>query len=139
MALIFSPGVLRLFTRSLTYWNDMRTITIYGGVQPSAATVQADYAFYLNSANYLIYSNSLVVTEIDTNKLGANTISLTANNSGTATWAILWNGTAPSAGSRFMIVPVSGIAGNGVVKLSSTTLVSGQTYTLSDLSLRISF
>ena len=64
-------------------------------------------------------------------------------NNGTATWAAIWKmspnifasaDTTFPADNPYMIVPVSGTTGNGVVKLSTTT-ISGSAPTLANINI----
>jgi hypothetical protein len=70
-----------------------------------------------------------------------NPQTVTAFGTGTATWAVVFNnnnwsssgslsGSLPSTG--FMLLPVSISTGNGVLRLNTVSLVSGQPVTITD-------
>ena len=125
-------------------------VTIYGGTQPSAATIAANWASYNTSFLLHLYTGAaLGQPSADTVDTGV-TVTLTtlptaqtSNAAGTATWAILWGsaltqgninaGTIPS--TRFIVLPVSSTAGTAPLRMASTTIASSTAYTVADLSL----
>ena len=124
--------------------------TIFGGAQPTGADVVANWATYYTA--YLlhlyqvaqVYQPGCATPDIGIALLNYGTPTAeTSFNAGTATWAILWNGsptpvtmasgTLPSA--SFMIVPVSDTSGTAPLRLASTTIAAATSYTISDFSL----
>jgi hypothetical protein len=116
------------------------SITIYSGVQPTAQVIEADWTSYNQSASNCLahYSagptwlwNNGTLTHYFTNT--TNSLTTTALRSGTAAWAIIWNGTAvnintevlPNSG-RFVVVPVSLNTGTGVIRYTNLTVTESQ-------------
>lgn len=122
-----------------------RAFTVYSGVQPTAQTVEANWGSY-NSSNSICLAhytdstaatfsyNSPTLTYYFTNT--SDTITATALNSGTATWAIIWMASSvdvslvsiPASG-KFVVVPVTNNAGVGVIRYTSTTATQGSAFT----------
>jgi hypothetical protein len=113
---------------SITRAGKQTSITIYSGVQPTAQVIEADWTSYNQSAATCLahYStgptwlwNNGTLTYYFTNT--DNSITANAINSGTASWAIIWNGSAvnvnteilPNSG-RFIVVPVTLNSSNGI-------------------------
>lgn len=122
----------------------IRAFTVYSGVQPTAQTVEASWTSY-NSSNSIClahynssaapsYSyNSGTLTYYFTNT--SNTITATALNSGTATWAIIWmtdnadiSLTSIPASGKFVVVPVTNTSGVGVIRYTNTTATQGSAF-----------
>ena len=118
------------------------SMTIYSGAQPTADTVAASWSSYRTSNSICIahiqtaptYSyNYATSTTYFTNVSGS--VSSTALNSGTATWAILWQGsvTPVQAGlvtlpdDEFLVVPVGTTSSNAIIRFTNTNFTSGQT------------
>lgn len=138
MALRYSDKIANLYFNMLDIYNVMGCITVYSGTQASSDTIDQNFSNYINSSTYLVAFESVSVSEVDNNRFGSNSVVGQATSSGTATWAIVWNTTALasiSSDTYYMIVPCSGITGNGVVRVSDTNISSGTSYTLSDFSL----
>lgn len=134
------------------------TLLIYGGTQPSADDVVAEWstgASYYNSYLALFddiqFQNpaSAVPPVITTLNAATTTFTTTAVGTGTASWALCFVGThstitssIPSVYSsvrvstdpEFFICPVSDTTGSDVVRLTSTAITSGNTVTLNDIS-----
>lgn len=142
--LILSRGIRDSATTVNTF-----AFTIFSGVQPTASTVAGNWTNY--NTTFLAHWQGGVVSQANANTSGVSqTLTLstipgavTANASGTASWAIMWP-TNPSqatiSGSSlpntsFIILPVSDIAGNGMLKLTSTTVVQGNSYTIAELNI----
>lgn len=129
-----------------------RAITLYSGVQPSADTIVSNWTSY--NTNFLVhwqniplynYSPDLSYPVLTNSTLPA---AVNATNSGTASWAIVWcgtpatgtgsgqigNATIPTTG--IFVVPVSDVFGNGVIKMSSLTITSGNPYMILDFAMR---
>jgi hypothetical protein len=116
------------------------SITIYSGVQPTAQVIEVDWTSYNQSSSACLahYSagptwlwNQGTLTYYFTNT--DNALTTNALNSGTAAWAIIWNGTAvnintevlPNFG-RFIVVPVSLNTGTGVIRYTNLTATATQ-------------
>ena len=131
-------------------------VTIFSGTQPSAANIIASWTSYNGSA-LVHWTDAQWPQPADYNTLGATkattaTLPTAKNafNSGTATWALIWSGTnigptitqanvqsATLPSTYFIVVPVSNGGGNGVVKMTSTTIASGSSYQPIDITLRV--
>jgi len=129
------------------------SITIYGGSQPTAATIEATWTNY--NTSYLLHlpDTSIQQPTAQTPGTGVAIINYgvptvqTATNTGTAAWAILWlqniaagsssgqigNATLPS--TNFMVLPVSDLTKTYPVRLSNTSIETGLTYTIGDLNI----
>lgn len=122
-------------------------VTVYSGVQPSAATITANWSLYNSTVTeYLIHFFSVGWTQ----PLGglATFASITtfptltaATRSGTGAWCIIWatNVTAPQLASgtlpntSFLVAPVSDLAGTGTVRFNPDTIfVAASTYNIAD-------
>lgn len=129
-------------------------ITFWGGVQPSAADVKNNWVasykttYLLHLPGLTLQGNNL--TTPDVGILIVNSTSPTATtafNSGTITWALIWNygvtasdiasGSAtPTSYPKYIIVPVSDTSGTYPVRLPTLTVATGATtYTLGDVSI----
>lgn len=128
-----------------------RSITIFSGAQPSASNIISSWTTY-NSSALVHWTTSNWLTPPDSNTLSAAKSTTTsiptatvAIGSGTAQWGILWSSvhtvgaiqatTIPS--QEFIVVPVSGPTGSGVIKLASTSITSGTSYTYTDTTIRM--
>lgn len=122
-------------------------ITIYSGIQPTAAAIAADWPTY-NSTNakFLAHFTGAVWSH----PLSGTTTfcSITtfpaatpADKTGTGSWCILWmtnptgaqllSSTLPS--TQFIIGPVSNLTGNGIVRFATNTdFVAGVSRTIGD-------
>lgn len=128
------------------------SITVYGGTQPSAATVASNWTSY--NSNFLCHFSAITPTQPNADSLTAYPQSLqfsssstnTASNTGTATWCIIWShsvatitaaslvgATIPT--TMFLVADVSDISGTGVVKLLSTSITSGSSYSVADFQI----
>lgn len=154
MALIFTSPIANLFLfQSIQYLYPANTFTctIFSGTQPNAAQITSSWSTY--SANYLVHWTAgswVAPTSPDTfdapQLMTANVpLAKTAFRSGTASWAILWpqpsvtealvqGATLPS--TKFLVVPVTVNGGNGVVKLTDTNIVVGNSYQPNDITIR---
>lgn len=139
-----------LFIFNPTY-SASRAITLYSGIQPTADTIVSNWSSY--NTNYLVHwvniplyhYNPESATPIFTN--AALPAPVTSTNPGTASWAIVWagnpaagtgagqigNATIPTTG--LMVVPVTDVFGNGVIKMSSTTILAATSYMFLDFTL----
>lgn len=159
MALIFSPSVTILMANGAVLQNLMpyggqaaTAITIYSGVQPSAATIVSNWSTYNSTnASLLVHFNSIVWALAANNSSAVDvstTPSATPINTGTATWAILWtnmavttaqlaSGTLPTP--LFFVAPVSNINGTGIVRFTSNSMTSGTAVTIADAGILTNF
>ena len=118
-------------------WSD---ISIYSGVQPSAADILTNWSNYNSSnTNFLAhYTDTTWYTPSEfpaTPRLMINggNVSATPINSGLASWAILWCtnvGTAGVAGATipttyFVVVPVGDSTTNAILRFNDANLVAG--------------
>jgi hypothetical protein len=130
-------------------------VTIFSGVQPSAATITSGWTSY--NTTFLAHWTGVGYQYIGSNIPGVGLISqsntptaVLAANSGTASWGIIW-GSNVAAGSssgqiggstlpntRFIVGPVSLAGGNGMISLSTLTIVSGVSQSLTNSSINIS-
>lgn len=129
------------------------SITIYGGTQPAASAIEADWVNY--NTSYLLHlpNFSIVQPNATQSAIGISIINnglpavQAAANTGTATWAILWianvaGGTADGQiggatlpSTRFLVLPVSDLTQTYPVRLQNTSMTSGVSYTIGDLNL----
>lgn len=127
--------------------------TIYSGVQPSAATIFSSWASY--NTSFLFHQPSLTIIQPSWNSpttggilvLSGSPTAVTASNSGTASWAILWcsnvasgtgagqisNATIPNA--NYIVGPVTLGSGKGIITMGDTNVVSGATVSILSASL----
>jgi len=159
MALQFFDCIISKFTRAafitIIQGNTGQNcaVTVFGGTQPTAAQIAASWSTY--SAQYLLHwtnvlwfepptYNTLLSSQIFNTQIPAGKA---AFRSGTATWAIIWNrtnvseatiqgATLPTTTAGFIVVPASNSGGNGVVRLTTTSIVSGTSYQPTDIALR---
>lgn len=161
MAIQYAPPVRQLFmqrgiTMSLLGSNVNtavnRAITLYSGVQPDADTVVASWASY--NTSFLVHWPNIPIlnpfAELSAPYITNGTLpsAVAASNSGTASWAIIWaanpaagtgagqisNATIPTTG--FIIVPATDVFGNGILKLTTTTITAPTTYMFLDFTLK---
>lgn len=126
-------------------------ITVYSGVQPSAATITSTWTSYnttflahwpgvvLNQPNATVGIDSPQALQLYTASGNA-----TAANSGTASWAIMWP-TNPSQATisgaslpstSFIVLPVSLVTGSGMIRFNDLTFTSGSSYAINDVNIR---
>jgi hypothetical protein len=118
------------------------SMTIYSGSQPTAQVIEDDWVSYNQSAAICLahYStgptwlwNNATNTYYFTNT--SNLITANAINDGTASWAIIWDGTTvnintevlPNSG-RFIVVPVTVNSSTGIIRYISLTTTTGQAF-----------
>jgi hypothetical protein len=116
------------------------SMTIYSGEQPTADAVAASWSTYRTTNAACIahiqtsptwQHNNPTSSTYFTNVLG--TVTATALNTGTATWAILWDAavTPVQAGltalpdERFLVVPVGTTSSNAIIRFTNTNFVPG--------------
>ena len=116
------------------------SITIFGGSQPSAATVTANWGAYRTA--FLAHFPGAAWSQPGQGPLLQLTVppAAAATLTGTATWAIIWDSSLSLAtvqgnalpSTVFAVVPVSLNTGTGVIRLSNTSLVAATSYTIYD-------
>lgn len=120
---------------------------LYAGSQPTANDIADNWNGYTStSTDYLGFVTGTLL-EVSTSSFTLQTLTTaTAAGTGIATWAVLWNGgvsvssmdseTLPT--SAFWVVPVCDITtSTGVVILNDANLTTGQTFTLTDVTLKL--
>lgn len=128
------------------------SVTIYSGVQPAASVVTSSWSSYNNTnSNLLWHAQSgltLTVAGSGLSIYGSTLPALTAPvRDGTASWGIIWSGsvaynamgTSSIPNSSFIVVPVTDTSGNGVIRLTSTTLSTATTATIINLGFSIGY
>ena len=138
MTILFHPNIRNLMIGRGILAGGLTSacgITIYSGIQPTAAAIAADWATY-NSLNAKFLAH--FTGAIWSHPLSGTTTfcSITtfppatpATNTGTGSWCILWmtnpTGTQLSSttlpSTQFIIGPVSNLTGNGIVRFSTDT------------------
>ena len=124
-------------------------MTVYKGVQPSQADITANWANYkAGSDDFLCHYSGSVWTQQPThgNLLGMSTAPTAISNaqqSGIATWAILWmtnpliadlnSSTIPTI--NFIVIPCSDSIGKGVIRYQDPMFVLGQPKPITEASL----
>ena len=120
------------------------SMTVYSGEQPTADAVAASWSTYRTTNAACIAHiqtsptwqfNSPTNTTYFLNTSGG--ITSTALNTGTATWAILWDATVTpvQAGltalpdDKFLVVPVGTTASNAIIRFTNTNFVPGAAVT----------
>ena len=153
MALLLTSPIMNLYVRKafLDFMDSTFTVTLYQNTQPTAADLTSSYSTYYPDMLLHWKGASMLWTQPNQDTLNAgNTCYVNAPNSntairtGTATWAVIWantqvteaianNTTLPN--NRFIICPASDGSGNGIVKLTSTSITSGVSYAASEILL----
>lgn len=164
--MLFSPSVAGLMAgrgvmvpmgmTSNSASNVTVSLTVYSGSQPTAETIENNwtnynttYLFHMPNVEYeLLFNTSNTQTGLITNCNFPT--SNAAINGGTASWCIIWcsnvqNGTGSGQiantvipDTEFLVGPVTEPWGNGVVRLTSTTISSAQTYNFVDSTIYFS-
>ncbi len=159
MALQFFDCIINKFTRAaFETVSDANAalncaVTVFDGAQPTTAQITASWSTY--SAQYLVHWTNVLWQSLPTYTTLASSQVYSAQipaakaafRSGTATWGIVWNrtnvsealvqgATLPSTPTGFIVFPVTDSGGNGVVRLTTTSIVSGTSYQPTDLSFR---
>lgn len=159
--MIFSPSVAGLMAgrgvmvpmgmTSNSAANLTVSLTVYSGVQPNVTTVAQNwtsynesYLFHMANVEYeLVYNNSNTFLSGLISNSNFPT-SFPAENTNTASWCVVWcsnvddgNGAGQIANTtipneNFLIGPVTEAWGNGIVRLTSTSIEAAQTYNFVD-------
>ena len=155
--LFLGKGVLNQFNPGQSQGNNWQPpfgvcITLYSGTQPAAADVVNNWVTYNSSnSNFLAhfqgggwYWLAIGVLQLVTPP------AVLASGTGTATWAILWPqgnpgsmtldtlGTNAPPNPAFMVVPVTDTNGNGIIRMLSTSIISGSSVSIVDGSISAS-
>ena len=156
MAVLFSLSIRNLMSYAFTVQGTSPTtdrgtfgVTVFSGSQPSASNIESSWTSY--NSTFLCHWQGVILYNIFTGTLGAaqgitilNTPSLvTALNSGTASWCILWPTNPTQAtiqgsslpSTRFVVGPVSDTTSNGIIRFASTSFISGNSYTINDANI----
>lgn len=159
MAIQYSKASGNMYAEVLYQLQNNKSLTIYGGTQPSSQDIITNWnAKYrqgsTDPAAPLLHLTSVALDRVTGNWLNTtlgygsiiNNLVPTPTNAfvtGIATWAIWWSTAATLANiqsssipsSSFIVLPVTDYTGNGIVKLTSTNLTAGSSYTIASLSL----
>jgi hypothetical protein len=158
--MIYHPNINQLFAgcmvMSLVTFDNVASytqhhnsgITVYKGAIPTPAAIIADWSSYNSSSpDYLVHYNNGRWTLPGYQKmiqLGQIPTAQSPINSGTATWAILWAGlpadlsTATLPLASFLVVNVTDILGDGVLRFVSPVLTAGTPVAPQDATMAIS-
>lgn len=166
MALLFSPSIANMFvyrgilgsvTGVATTGGSLSpqptagmSVTVYSGVKPTAASITSSWSSY--NTTYLFHQPGVNYIQANYNLVpGGGFLSrtntptpVTALNSGTASWCIVWcsnvlagsstgqigNSTLPNV--NFIVGDVTIGSGNGIVTLSDLNVTSSTTVTILD-------
>lgn len=166
MALLFSPSIANMFVfrgilGAVTGVSTTgvpipmqptaaMSVTVYSGVKPSAASITASwgsynttYLFHQPGVNYIQANPGLIPGGAFITRTNVPA-AVTALNSGTASWCIIWcsnvaagsgagqigNATLPNA--NFIVGDVTIGSGDGIVTLSNLVVTGGQSTTILD-------
>lgn len=166
MALLFSPQIANMFVfRGILgavtgvntigpYFTPQPTaamsVTVYGGIKPTAATITSSwtsynttYLFHQPGVNYIQANYNLVPGGGFLTRTGVPA-AVTALNSGTASWCIIWcsnvatgtsagqigNATLPNA--NFIVGDVTIGSGDGIVTLTSLVITGDASSSILD-------
>lgn len=145
MALIYSPSLSSLFLSAMILpgGSGSYTTVFMAGPQPTPAAFIADWATtYKYPINCLgVADLAIGFTQQDILIGVTNPQTIVAFGTGTAAWAVMFDNnnwasaSALSGGlpsNRFMLFSVSDTIGDGIIRLSSTSFVSGQSVTITD-------
>lgn len=160
MALLYDPSLKYLIAKAgfyaIGYYSASSSVsansvegasfaaTIYSGTQPTAEALTANWTSTYNSTKpaFLLHFENMAWAR----KASDTSIAITkfpapkaAVNTGTATWAVIWvsNTSQSSMASSiptndYVVVPVSTIGGNGIIKLATTDIIAGSSYSIAD-------
>ena len=121
-------------------------ITIWSGSQPTAANIITNWTSY--NSSFLCHWQDVVLIQSNSYLAGigasitlSSAGSTTAINSGTAGWGIIWPSNPSQSqvsntsitSTKFIVVSVSEIGLGGVIMLDDTSIITGNTYDISDV------
>jgi len=131
-------------------------VTLHSGDQPTANDLDTNWTSYRWPASSFLGGVAVTLQESGSYSISTNpTYTVTANNNGTATWAVLWSTrTAETGGSvttrstssftsaiptqQFFVVPVSDYTtSTGIVRMLDTNMVQGSVSTITDVTMII--
>lgn len=147
---LFLPGIAA-GSSYLQGTTNTLALTIYGGAQPSAADFATNWvSTYQN--NHLVHWQSAVVSipNVGDEALGIAAVcttlpsAATAANTGTAAWGVCWKTNIAEASlsgalpdTVYMLYPVSGTGGSGIMKLTNTSISSGSSYLFEEYAIQV--
>lgn len=129
------------------------SITVYSGLQANSDDLINNWPTY-NTTYLLHFSDVLYYHQYTDLKANSTFLTLntapaaqTAQGTGDADWAIIWIGNQSESNvngstipnTSFLIASVSNTAGNGTIKLDNTSVVSGNTYNITDSIISVTF
>lgn len=137
----FHPNLLKVYTnRGLLQagLNAASSVTIYSGVQPTAAAIAAAWASYNSTQpSFLCHYTGVIWVQALAGKAPFASINTfpadaTPTNNGTGTWAIIWPsnvllaamGDATIPNVDFIVGPVSLTDGDGIIKFDSVAFAT---------------
>jgi hypothetical protein len=133
-----------IITPIIPYSGQVGSMTVYSGEQPTADTVAANWSSYRSTNAACIAHIQTPITWQHNNPTSTtyfvNTLSsvtATALNTGTATWAIMWGtsitpvqaGLTALPDEEFLVVPVGTTASNAIIRFTNTNFVAGGSVT----------
>lgn len=133
--------------------NYLTSFTIWDGAQPSAAdlftnwtsTYKTSWLVHLSSFNIWQPNASVADTGITATNFNLP-VAAVAPRSGTATWGVLWSNSlseasltattpAPQSYPRYVIIPISDTSGTYPVRMLTTSISAGTSYSIVDLTI----
>jgi hypothetical protein len=148
MTTLFSPSIRNLMAgRGLQVgFAATSAISVYSGVQPTAAQITANWSQYASTnPTFLAHYVGAAWTQPGVGILLQLTVPPAANaiNTGTASWCIVWStnvlaatvGLSTLPSTSFIVGPVSDSVGPGIVRYAFTGFVSGLSTTILDGSI----
>jgi hypothetical protein len=121
-------------------------ITIWNGSQPTPANIISNWTSY--NSSFLCHWQDVVLIQSESYLAGIGA-SITLNsagstmaiNSSTASWGIIWPSNPSQSqvsntsitSTKFIVVSVSEIGLGGVIMLDDTSIITGNTYNISDV------
>jgi hypothetical protein len=146
--MLFSPSLRNLFIgRGLQAgFSASSAISVYSGVQPTAAQIAASWPTYASTnASFLAHYVGAVWTQPSNGILLQLTVPPTVNatNTGTGTWCIVWSSNVLAAtvalstlpSTAFIVGPVSDSVGQGIVRFTSLSFTAGVSNVILDGSI----
>lgn len=123
--------------------NASSAITVYSGVQPTAAEIEANWSLYKSTnSNFLGHFTGAVWSQPSSLIASITTFpgAVQASNSGTAAWCIIWTinpalsemGSSAIPSTSFIVGPVTTLVGTGVVRFNSTTFTANTSISILD-------
>lgn len=150
MALIYSPSLSSLFlSRGIldATSGQSPTVVFYGGAKPTCAEYYANFAtsYRVANSNYLALANPILgfVQPYTLVGMTGNPGNLLPVRSGTVSWGVMFHNQLSTDGhftnnavpvsNRFMIFEVTDPSGTSPVRISTTNLVLGTPFQITDI------